>query len=298
MLAYAVFAAHLCFRSWPRRVLFVAIALAATVLANALRAWGTMVAAEIWGIERAAGIDHIFYGWIFFGLVILAVMLGARRWFDRPAGDAAVDVSRLGGPVRYRGDGRAILPVALAIPLLFIGWAALVGGRSAPLPATMPVETPAGWHAAAAQGLPWVPRFDGADQRLLRHFADAKGRRVAVAVGGYERQAEGARSLLSDRGGRSGQQMGVERGACPGGRRPDRAAASPRPGASRRRDLVCRRRARDRQRAGGEAGRPAGAAARRRPARAVADRVERGGAGRARCDRRFPFRVGRSAGDG
>jgi exosortase A len=191
MLAYAVFAAHLCFRSWPRRVLFVAIALAATVIANALRAWGTMVAAEIWGIERAAGIDHIFYGWIFFGLVILAVMLGARRWFDRPAGDAAVDVSRLGGPVRYRGDGRAILPVALAIPLLFIGWAALVGGRSAPLPATMPVETPAGWHPAATEGLRWVPRFDGADQRLLRHFADAKGRRVAVAVGGYERQAEG-----------------------------------------------------------------------------------------------------------
>ena len=72
---------------------------ATTILANALRAYGTMVAAEIWGIEAAGGIDHIFYGWIFFGLVIVIVMLVARRWFDRPANDVAVDVTGLGWPV-------------------------------------------------------------------------------------------------------------------------------------------------------------------------------------------------------
>src|SRR3546814_240613 len=44
MLAYSVFAAHLCFKGWRRRILFVALALAATILANAMRAWGTMVA--------------------------------------------------------------------------------------------------------------------------------------------------------------------------------------------------------------------------------------------------------------
>src|SRR3546814_4950068 len=82
---YSVFAAHLCFKSWTRRIVFVAAALATTILANALRAYGTMVAAEIWGIEAAGGIDHIFYGWILFGLVILIVMLVALRWFDRPA---------------------------------------------------------------------------------------------------------------------------------------------------------------------------------------------------------------------
>lgn len=53
MLAYSVFAADLCFKSWTRRIVFVAAALATTVAANALRAYGTMVAAEIWGIEAA-----------------------------------------------------------------------------------------------------------------------------------------------------------------------------------------------------------------------------------------------------
>lgn len=191
MLAYAVFAAHLCFKSWTRRIVFVAAALATTILANALRAYGTMVAAEIWGIEAAGGIDHIFYGWIFFGLVIVIVMLVARRWFDRPANDVAVDVTGLDGAPRFAGAAKAVLPAALAILLIFAGWAWLVGGRSASLPATMTVEAPRGWSETRADGMVWTPRFDGADQRLLRHFTDAKGRRVTVAIGGYERQAEG-----------------------------------------------------------------------------------------------------------
>lgn len=191
MLAYAAFAAHLCFRGWVRRIVFVALALATTILANALRAYGTMVAAEIWGVEAAGGIDHVFYGWIFFGLVILAVMLVARPWFDRPAGDVAVDVAGLGGAPRLAGTAGALLPVALAVPLLFAGWAALIGGRTAALPATMAVETPQGWQAVSAGGTDWTPRFDGADQHLLRHFIDTGGRRITVAIGGYERQAEG-----------------------------------------------------------------------------------------------------------
>jgi EpsI family protein len=191
MLAYAVFAAHLCFKSWTRRAVFVALALATTVLANALRAWGTMVAAEIWGIERAGGIDHVFYGWIFFGLVILLVMLIAWRWFDRPANDVAVDVAGLDGLPRHAGPARAVLPAALALPLLFAAWGWLIGGRAAPLPATMAIAAPAGWNVASSEQGGWTPRFDGADQRLVRHFADAKGRRVTVAIGGYARQAEG-----------------------------------------------------------------------------------------------------------
>ena len=191
MLAYSVFAAHLCFKRWTRRIVFVAAALATTIFANALRAYGTMAAAGIWGIEAAGGIDHIVYGWIFFGLVILLVMLVARRWFDRPANDIAVDVSGLEGSLRFAGPAKAVLPAALAVPLLFAGWALLVGGRSAPLAPTMAVEAPAGWQMVDAVGTAWTPRFDGADRISQRHFADARGRRVTVAIGGYERQAEG-----------------------------------------------------------------------------------------------------------
>ena len=190
MLAYSIFAAHLCFRNWTRRIVFVAGALATTILANALRAYGTMAAAEIWGIEAAGGIDHVFYGWFFFGAVILIVMLVARRWFDRPANDVAVDVRGLDGRPRFTGPAKLVLPAAFAVPLFFVGWGHLVGSRSAPLP-DIPIMAPPGWTEVRAERTTWAPRFDGADGRQLHHFSNNRGQVVTVAIGGYERQAEG-----------------------------------------------------------------------------------------------------------
>lgn len=95
MAAFAILAANLCFRSWKRRIIFVAAALLTTILANILRAFGTIVIAENYGHAYARGVDHLVYGWLFFAVTIAAVMLVARRWFDRPANDPAVDLSRL-----------------------------------------------------------------------------------------------------------------------------------------------------------------------------------------------------------
>jgi exosortase A len=275
MLAYSVFAAHLCFRSWTRRIIFVLLALATTIVANALRAYGTMVAAEIWGIEAAGGIDHIFYGWIFFGLVIALVMLVALRWFDRPANDAAVDVAGLDGRSRFAGPAKAVLSAALAVPLLFAGWGVLVrrtqrraarndGGRNA-----------AGLERGACGGTAWAPRFDGADQRLLRQFVDAKGQIVTVAIGGYERQAEGREVVAFGQGAVDPESKWAWSASLPAvdGAKTERLLTSG-TGAARCRHLVCRRRHCHRRSAARQTGRPQGATARRRSARIVADPIE------------------------
>lgn len=94
MAAFASLAAHLCFNSWKRRIVFVASALLTTILANALRAFGTIVIAENWGHDYATGLDHLIYGWVFFAVTLVAVMLVAHRWFDRPANDPAINIDR------------------------------------------------------------------------------------------------------------------------------------------------------------------------------------------------------------
>jgi exosortase len=95
MAAFAVLAANLCFRSWKRRIIFVAAALMTTIIANALRAFGTILIAENYGHDTARGFDHLVYGWVFFAVTIIAVMFVARRWFDRPANDPAINIERL-----------------------------------------------------------------------------------------------------------------------------------------------------------------------------------------------------------
>jgi exosortase len=83
MVALGTLVAHLCFASWKRRAAFMAAAVVVPVLANGVRAWGTIFVAQSQGIAFAAGFDHIVYGWIFFALVMAAVLGTAWRFFDR-----------------------------------------------------------------------------------------------------------------------------------------------------------------------------------------------------------------------
>lgn len=92
MVALGTLVAHLCFVSVRRKALFMVAAVVVPVVANGVRAWGTIYIAQSQGVEFAAGFDHIVYGWIFFALVMAAVIGGSWRYFDRSPEDSLVDV--------------------------------------------------------------------------------------------------------------------------------------------------------------------------------------------------------------
>ncbi len=95
MIALGALVANVCFRSWKRRVLFMALCIAAPILANGVRAWATILAAQYVGAEKAGGFDHIVYGWFFFALVIAAVLGLSWRHFDRAVDDPMIDAASI-----------------------------------------------------------------------------------------------------------------------------------------------------------------------------------------------------------
>ena len=71
------------FDRWSRRAVFMAACIIVPILANGVRAWATIYVAQYVGAEAAGGFDHIVYGWIFFALVVAALLGGAWRFFER-----------------------------------------------------------------------------------------------------------------------------------------------------------------------------------------------------------------------
>jgi exosortase A len=191
MVAFSALAANLCFTSWWRRIIFMACALGATVIANAIRAAGTILVAEIYGIEYAVGVDHIVYGWFFFAFIMVAIMLVARRWFDRPATAPAVDVRGLDRPFRFAGSVRTLAPAALALLVAPLLWSHVVGAQQGALPARVTLPDVPGWTIGGTPDPVWKARFDGADHFLQRRYTDAAGRIVDVALASYAHQGEG-----------------------------------------------------------------------------------------------------------
>lgn len=68
---------------WHRRAAFLVACVIVPILANGVRAWATIHVAQFIGAERATAFDHIVYGWIFFAIVLAALLGGAWRFFDR-----------------------------------------------------------------------------------------------------------------------------------------------------------------------------------------------------------------------
>lgn len=71
------------FEHWRARAALMAACIIVPILANGVRAWATIYAAQFIGAERAAGFDHIVYGWVFFGIVLAALLGAAWRHFER-----------------------------------------------------------------------------------------------------------------------------------------------------------------------------------------------------------------------
>jgi exosortase A len=191
MAALAVLAAHLCFTRLTHRLAFIAFALLACVLANGVRAFGTIAIAENWGTDFAAGADHIIYGWLFFAAVIASVAWAASPWFDRDPEAVGIDGDALASARPHRPI--PAFPVALAafaIAVAPIGWSLLASTSIAPIPALDPPAA-AGWQIAAATPAEWQARFDGADRRGSWQAADGRGPPVDIVIVGYAGQDEG-----------------------------------------------------------------------------------------------------------
>jgi exosortase A len=191
MVAYGALVANVCFRSWRRRAVFMALCVVAPVLANGVRAFGTIYAAHLTDVETATGFDHIVYGWFFFAFVMLLVMAASWRFFDRRIGDRWLDVTP-----RPVGQSRRIAFVALSVvgvvllPLLWNG-TVIASGRHA-MPSGVSLPHVAGWTVVPSRNsYPWVPRFDGADHRLYGHYRNAEGLGVDVGIALYGWQEEG-----------------------------------------------------------------------------------------------------------
>ena len=192
MFALGVLVAHEGFRTWPRRLTFVAAALAVPILANGFRAFATIYVADKTSVAAAAGFDHIVYGWFFFGIVIAVLIGGAWRFFDR-APEAVIDTPRMS---EGAADGSSLglmllLLLSLAVAPLIWSGAAEARARSSDLPPLADTQLP-GWSIVdRRQGSAWSPRFVGADRMIVRRYRDDEGREVDLAIVAYASQTEG-----------------------------------------------------------------------------------------------------------
>jgi len=134
MITLAVLVSFTRFKSWSRRALFMLASVIVPVLANGVRAWGTIYIAQFAGVEFAAGFDHIIYGWVFFAIVVTILLAAAWRFFECEPEEYGYRTSELEGFAWIaRFDTSSASGVVILAAIVAIGLAAaLVGAIAAP----------------------------------------------------------------------------------------------------------------------------------------------------------------------
>jgi EpsI family protein len=147
------------------------------VVANWLRAYMIVMLGHYSGNKLAVGVDHLIYGWVFFGLVIgLMFMIGAR-WsqpnpvLDGPAGSTAATpavVPSSSQPVLHTTSAslRPSWLSAAGVLVLLVAVQAVLWQldkpRADPLGALQLPTALAGWQVREQPLSAWVPAYSGA----------------------------------------------------------------------------------------------------------------------------------------
>jgi len=187
--------AYLMYRSVWRRLLFVGVAILVPIVANGLRAYMIVMIGHLSNMEYATGVDHLIYGWIFFGIVI-ALMFWIGTFWREDREPAAPSPAQPGSAVGARrpGAGRFSLAALLAVSLAALGpaWAGWMNDRDLGAVTGLgsgPV-VPAGWHELESDHhAQWDPgyRFARASRGGLVR-ADDGGQAVGMHLGFYREQ--------------------------------------------------------------------------------------------------------------
>lgn len=189
--------AYLSYQSPRKRWLFVLASFVTPVLANWLRAYIIVMLGHLSGNTLAVGVDHLIYGWVFFGMVVLAMFMVGMRWADpdpvapAPSSDAVVPPS---GPLP------ALLLVTLAAAaLLVLPQAARLrmDGAVVQQPPQMMAPVLPGWTWHAQPLTDWQPGYAGARGVLHGYFESAQGERVGLYIGYYRNQQPGQQLITS-----------------------------------------------------------------------------------------------------
>ena len=186
--------AYVSYTSVRRRLLFIAASVVVPIVANGIRAYLIVMIAHLSNMRLALGVDHLIYGWVFFGLVMLLLFWIGSRWQQPQQADHSVQ------PTPHVADSRSTPHRMLASALLAVlvagiwpAYASYTTHASKRLISEVrpKLASQGGWIPVPASLTTWQPRYVGADATVFQTYRQGD-REVGVWLFYYATQREGA----------------------------------------------------------------------------------------------------------
>ena len=181
--------AYLNYRSNIRRAIFMVASIGLAILANWLRAYMIVMLGHLSGNKIAVGADHLVYGWVFFGVIIMVLFMVGARWAEPEAPAPAPPLARA---VSSAGNGAQTWIVTVGVAALLLATQGVMwrldrpSGGPAPALA-LPATLPGNWVGGSAAVADWIPAYQN-PSAVAQNVYRSGDKAVAVWVGYYQDQ--------------------------------------------------------------------------------------------------------------
>ncbi len=190
-LAIGALYGHLYYRRFSNKALLIGIAALFALLTNWLRVSTIIIAGHLTEMQSfLVKVDHYYFGWVLFGLMLIPFFYVARSLELRDANTKkSPNPATPAAPQTYMRVTPGLISGICVMLLL----PALVWGQSLTRQATsVTIELPAvaGWHGPLSTELSWQPHYPGASGETLMAYRQG-GFEIDVYANWYVNQAQG-----------------------------------------------------------------------------------------------------------
>ena len=181
--------AYLTYRSGWRQLVFILASIVVPIIANGMRAYMIVMIGHLSNMEYAVGVDHLIYGWIFFGVVMLILFWVGSFWREDTL------------PAKLQTEVQTHAPQLNAWCFLGFAIAALAAASAGPAyseivsrtlarqaPVTLATGDITGWQRADAF-TDWRPEFKNPAAEQMR-FVQQNGVSAGLYIGYYRNQTK------------------------------------------------------------------------------------------------------------
>lgn len=183
--------AYLFYQGVIKRTIFVIASFIVPIVANGMRAYGIVMIAHLSEMEYATGVDHLIYGWFFFGVVMFILFYIGSFWQDPEVTPPSVNQA----DAQSRGVTPSLALVGLMAILLLLGplvtyWANDVPESPQTIQFTKPIVT-SEWVSGEEKHPNWNPSFKNADAQAFYSFNRSAIDTLFVYMSHYEYEYPG-----------------------------------------------------------------------------------------------------------
>ncbi|MET0106811.1 MAG: exosortase A [Sedimenticola sp.] len=185
--------AYLNYKSLRKKIVFIFASVTVPIIANGLRAFIIVMLGHLSDMKIATGVDHLIYGWIFFGIVIGIMFFIGSFWWDKGYHPEITQTKHKIGDLGNKVIVRSLV-IIIAMGLVLV-WPYKIHYENHSQNlfniTELSVSKPDGWNKVR-DDLIWKPDFHGMDKEYSAVYKNQLGQTVNLYIAYYADQKQDA----------------------------------------------------------------------------------------------------------